>query len=163
MTRKLNEDETLKFVQLYREQECLWDKRCDAYKNKLMRASAIEALRDGMNKRLTTYEDNTEDSHSVSSHISTHEQGSSSVNTPRSDNGVENESETPQEAEQDTSQFTPPTKKTKRGKLSQLSDMIKDLTNINNENTNTSICSEETDLDIFGKSVSAQMKKLSEE
>ncbi|CAG4980527.1 unnamed protein product [Parnassius apollo] len=130
----------------------LWDKRCDAYKNRLMRASAIEALRDGMNKRLTTDEvkakinsirntyyleidkiekstrsgagghiykpkiiwfdeydsfvkpvtvrrttDNTEDSHSVSSHISTHEQGSSSVNTPRSDNGVENESETPQD------------------------------------------------------------------
>ncbi|CAG5058513.1 unnamed protein product [Parnassius apollo] len=39
-------------------------------------------------RRKTT--DNTDDSHSVSSHISTHEQGSSSVNTPRSKKGVEN-------------------------------------------------------------------------
>lgn len=49
MPRKFNEEDTLKFVQLYREHECLWDKRCDAYKNKEMRASALEQLRVGMN------------------------------------------------------------------------------------------------------------------
>lgn len=49
MSRKFNEEDTLKFVQLYREHECLWDKRCDAYKNKEMRTSALEQLRLGMN------------------------------------------------------------------------------------------------------------------
>lgn len=70
---------------------------------------------------------------------------------PRSENGLENESA------EETPRFTPPTKP-KRSKLSQISNMINDLREIN-DNTRC----EETDLDLFGKSVSAQLKKLTEE
>lgn len=48
MSRKLSEEETLKFVQLYREHECLWNIRCNGYKNKQMRTSALEKIQEGM-------------------------------------------------------------------------------------------------------------------
>ncbi|XP_047991563.1 uncharacterized protein LOC125230463 [Leguminivora glycinivorella] len=231
MSNKWNEDETLKFVQLYREHECLWDKRCDAYKNKQMRASALEVLRDGMNKGLTindikakikslrnTYyleldkiekstrsgaggnvykpkaiwfeeydsfvkpvtvrrktTNNTEVSTDNENGVENdsqeteetqqqrqHETRQETQQEPRQETQQETRQDTLQETQQETPQFTPPIKKAKRSKLSQLSDMIKDLRNINDDNANTSICSEETDLDLFGKSVSAQMKTLSE-
>ncbi|VVD04489.1 unnamed protein product [Leptidea sinapis] len=85
------------------------------------------------------------------------ESGSSNSNeprpslVPRSENGLENESA------EETPRFSPPTKP-KQGKLSQISNMINDLREIN-DNTQY----EEADLDLFGKSVSAQMKKLTEE
>ena len=44
MTRKFSADETLKLVQLYREQECLWNIRCDEYKNKQIRTSALQQI-----------------------------------------------------------------------------------------------------------------------
>lgn len=73
------------------------------------------------------------------------------LSVPRSENGLENESA------EETPRLTPPTKP-KRSKLSQISNMINDLRNIN-DNT----CDVETDLDLFGKSVSAQLKKMSVE
>lgn len=48
MARKFSEDETFKLVTLYREQETLWNIRCDAYKNKQMRASALQQLQKEM-------------------------------------------------------------------------------------------------------------------
>ncbi|KAL4721321.1 hypothetical protein ACJJTC_005353 [Scirpophaga incertulas] len=84
------------------------------------------------------------------------EPGSSNSNesgpslVPRSENG-ENEST------EEIPQFTPPTKP-KRSKLTQISNMINDLREINE-----STCVEETELDLFGKSVSAQLKKMTEE
>lgn len=84
------------------------------------------------------------------------EPGSSNSNesgpslVPRSENG-ENESA------EEIPQFTPPTKP-KRSKLTQISNMISDLREIND-----STCVEETELDLFGKSVSAQLKQLTEE
>lgn len=41
---KFTEEETLKFVQLYREHECLWDMSSPNYKNKTLRQNAIEAI-----------------------------------------------------------------------------------------------------------------------
>lgn len=88
------------------------------------------------------------------------EPGSSNSNdpgpslVPRTENGLENKSA------EETPRFTPPTKP-KRSKLSQISNMINDLRDIN-DNT----CDEKPDTDatdLFGKSVSAQLKKLSEE
>lgn len=45
MARKFNADETLKLVQLYREHECLWNMRCQEYKNKQNRTSALQQIR----------------------------------------------------------------------------------------------------------------------
>ena len=44
MTLKLSEAETLKLVELYRDHECLWNNRCDAYKNKQLRNSALQEI-----------------------------------------------------------------------------------------------------------------------
>lgn len=41
---KFTEEETLKFVQLYREHECLWNMSSPNYKNKTLRQNAIEAI-----------------------------------------------------------------------------------------------------------------------
>lgn len=42
--KKLNEDQTLKFVTLYREHECLWDTACENYRNQYMRGCALKKL-----------------------------------------------------------------------------------------------------------------------
>lgn len=43
-TPKLKEDETLKLVQLYGENECLWDIKSQNYRNKEMRATALQNI-----------------------------------------------------------------------------------------------------------------------
>ncbi|CAH2098176.1 unnamed protein product [Euphydryas editha] len=48
MSRKLTEEETLRLVQLYRQHECLWDIRSEAYKNKQMRMSALKQICEAM-------------------------------------------------------------------------------------------------------------------
>ncbi|XP_023025163.2 uncharacterized protein [Leptinotarsa decemlineata] len=55
--------------------------------------------------------------------------------------------------------LTPPMR-SKRSKLSQMASMINDLKHINDDNIPIT---EETEYDVFGKSVSSQLKKLSEE
>ncbi|XP_072941202.1 uncharacterized protein [Epargyreus clarus] len=44
MTTKLNEAENIKLVQLYREHECLWDNKSIHYRNKDMRATALQSI-----------------------------------------------------------------------------------------------------------------------
>ncbi|CAK1592550.1 unnamed protein product [Parnassius mnemosyne] len=44
MTRKLSEDETLKLVQLYGENECLWDIKSLNYRNEEMRSTALQNM-----------------------------------------------------------------------------------------------------------------------
>ncbi|GBP73311.1 hypothetical protein EVAR_52837_1 [Eumeta japonica] len=60
MTRKLSEDETLKLVQLYGENECLWDIKSQNYRNKKMRGTAVLNIVQQMQiEGLTPSEDNS--------------------------------------------------------------------------------------------------------
>ncbi|XP_030765972.1 uncharacterized protein LOC115890000 [Sitophilus oryzae] len=55
MTRKLTENETVKLVQLYKEQECLWNTRNDNYKSREVRMCALKRIQEGMeNLELST-------------------------------------------------------------------------------------------------------------
>lgn len=47
---KLADEINLKFVQLYREEECLWNASIPSYKDKQMRDSSLEKIRDILNK-----------------------------------------------------------------------------------------------------------------
>nr|CAH7742650.1 unnamed protein product [Callosobruchus chinensis] len=49
MTRKLSDTENLKLVQLYRDNECLWDLKSQNYRNKEMRATALQNIAQEMN------------------------------------------------------------------------------------------------------------------
>ncbi|XP_076674210.1 uncharacterized protein LOC143372146 [Andrena cerasifolii] len=44
MAKKLNEDQTFKFVTLYREHQCLWDITSENYKKKSMRVAAMKNI-----------------------------------------------------------------------------------------------------------------------
>ncbi|XP_020723102.1 uncharacterized protein LOC126926324 isoform X1 [Bombus affinis] len=48
MAKKLNKNQTSKFVTLYREHECLWDIASKDYKNKAMRESALKKICEDM-------------------------------------------------------------------------------------------------------------------
>ncbi|KOB76627.1 ADP-ribosylation factor-like protein [Operophtera brumata] len=54
---KLSEDETVKFVTIYRENPCLWDITSEHYKNKAMRQTALQNLCIGMEIEGFTLED----------------------------------------------------------------------------------------------------------
>lgn len=47
---KWNENDTIKFVELYREHECLWNMSKSIYRNKNMRQRAIEAIMTAMSR-----------------------------------------------------------------------------------------------------------------
>lgn len=47
---KLADEINLKFVQLYREEECLWNASIPSHKDKQMRNSSLEKIRDILNK-----------------------------------------------------------------------------------------------------------------
>lgn len=47
---KWYEQDTLKFVELYHDHDCLWNMTCETYKNKEMREKAVEAIIREMNK-----------------------------------------------------------------------------------------------------------------
>lgn len=57
MVKKLSEDETVKFVTIYRENPCLWDITSEHYKNKAMRQAALQNLCIGMEIKGFTLED----------------------------------------------------------------------------------------------------------
>ncbi|KAL1489760.1 hypothetical protein ABEB36_013695 [Hypothenemus hampei] len=145
MCRKLSEEETLKFVQLYREQECLWNIRCDSYKNKHIRTSALQQIQEGMAiEGLTLNEVNM-----VHKHVPRVKyQGYPPVS-------LNSENESAVEKHTPTSSL-----RSKRSKLSQMALMIKDLKNMHDDDIPKT---EDNDYDFFEKSVSLQLKKLSEE
>lgn len=55
--RKLNEEQTMQFIALYKENSCLWDITLDDYKNKAMRQSALENILEGMKIENMTVDD----------------------------------------------------------------------------------------------------------
>lgn len=57
MVKKLSEDETIKFVSIYRDNPCLWDITSENYKNKAMRQTALQNLCIGMEIEGFTVED----------------------------------------------------------------------------------------------------------
>uniref|UniRef100_T1HAF1 MADF domain-containing protein n=1 Tax=Rhodnius prolixus TaxID=13249 RepID=T1HAF1_RHOPR len=46
---KWSESATVRFVELYREHDCLWNGYCKKYKNKEVRQKALESIREKMN------------------------------------------------------------------------------------------------------------------
>ncbi|XP_045768034.1 uncharacterized protein LOC123869238 [Maniola jurtina] len=94
--------------------------------------------------------------------------GDGAENVSRSTENNDNSTETPTQAIQTPvrnsviapNQPGPP--RSKRSKISQMAAMIKDLKSVSND-VKMSPSEEESDADIFGKHVAAQLKKLSEE
>lgn len=57
MSRKWGDDNTLQFINLYRNEECLWDIRSQNYRNKQMRITALQNICSSMNMERLTIEE----------------------------------------------------------------------------------------------------------
>ncbi|XP_047516078.1 uncharacterized protein LOC125056822 [Pieris napi] len=215
---KLSEGETLKLVQLYGENECLWDIKSLNYRNKEMRSTALQNMAQQMQiEGLTSTEvknkikairatyyleldkiqkstksgasgnvyvpkvkwfqeldgfiknaivkrktmDNSGTSNDDAELGEAEGVGDGAENVSRSTENNDNSTETPTQAIQTPVRHSGPPR-SKRSKISQMAAMIKDLKSMSND-VNMSPSEEESDADIFGKHVAAQLKKLSEE